>query len=60
MGVAGAEPDPEQRFLLILGQKCFTPAAAQASTASTREGGTDHSPWVLLVLQEVGAEAAVG
>lgn len=51
MGIAGAESDPEQRFLLILGQKCFTPAAARTSTASTHEGTTGHSHWVLLVPQ---------
>lgn len=60
MRIAGAESDPEQRFLLTLGQKCFTPAAAQTSTASTREGRTGHSHWVLLVPQEGGADPAAG
>lgn len=60
VGTVGAESDPEQRFMLILGQKCFTPAAAQTSTASSCEGRRGHSPWVLLVPKEVGAEPTVG
>lgn len=38
MGIVGAQSHLEQRFVLILGQRCFMPAAAWTSTASTCEG----------------------
>lgn len=60
MGIVGAESHPEQRFVFILGQKFFTPAAAWTSTVSTCEGRRDHSHQVLLIPKEVGAEPAVG
>lgn len=60
MSTVGTESDPEQRFVIILGQKCFALAAAQTSTASSCEGRRGHSHWVLLVPKEVGAEPAVG
>lgn len=59
MGVVGAESHPEQRFVLVLGQRCFMPAAAWTSTASTCEGRRGHSHWLLLVPKEVGAEPAL-